>query len=275
MPTVRTDHLASELRSDLGKLADILQNEAVCADTNPLQQTIGSLRFYEDASGVVRSKYQLTRLVMRLGNLRRCFPPLVGNVSCTLSVRAESSIPVDPAPPHDPFDKLEINFILEGYIPSQTGRYMQSWHFDRHIHNEGDNTPEDTHPMYHFQFGGRMMQDHAARSQMPPETTFGRTVLLDGPRLAHPPMDLILAVDFVLSHFLGQFRKRLARSNREYLKMVSRSQARIWKPYSDVLGYLWSRQQVADTRWTASSLWPQFLPIVSNLVSSARPPNSL
>ena len=251
--------IRAELRSDLIKLADILVGEKVCDDIGPISDAAGSIEIYQERDRTVRLSYRLDRLVMRLGSQRKCFPSTLGDISCTLSVVAESSFVAKPTPPHDPFDKLEISFVLEGVIPNQRFKHMQSWHFDRHIQGKNDGVPENAHPIYHFQFGGRKMIGHAAETNLPPEQAFGHAALLEGPRLAHPPMDVILAVDFVLSNFRGTLRTDLADKNTEYIRMVARSQTKIWKPYKEALACLWTRDPIADPRWTPLSIWPQFL----------------
>ncbi len=259
MPTSSFSHLATELRADLDRLAEILQKNGICNDVSPIRQAMATIEATEEGN-TFRLCYDLTRLVMRLGNLDGCFPPSVKDISCTLSVHATTSFLTDPSPPHDPFDSLTINFVFEGVIPAQRHKHIQSWHFDRNPRpKEGENEPVDAHPIYHFHFGGRKMHDHANKLPMPSESAFGKVVLLDGPRWAHPPMDVVLSVDFVLSNFRGSLRTQLAKTNREYLRMVSRSQSRIWKPYSETLASLWTRSPVPDSRWTPASIWPQFL----------------
>lgn len=58
----------------------------------------------------------------------------------------------------------------------------------------------------------------------------GDTLLLDPPRLMHPPMDGILAIDFVLANYAGKIWKSL-RDDEQYKRLVVPQFEKIWKPY--------------------------------------------
>ncbi|EXS68134.1 hypothetical protein BF95_03395 [Sphingobium sp. Ant17] len=132
----------------------------------------------------------------------------------------------------DQFTKLEVN--LEKFAQGQNGASLQAaWHFDRHIidvKKEDRHNTDDIHPLYHFQFGGsRMTRIHQR---------LGDTLLLDPPRLMHPPMDGILAIDFVLANYAGQVWKAL-RGDEQYKRLVIPQFEKIWKPYFSGVAESW------------------------------------
>jgi hypothetical protein len=98
-----------------------------------------------------------------------------------------------------------------------------SWHFDRHP--EG-NAPEFHHPLYHVHFGGKEINQG--------QLQYGNVLIIESPRLLHPPMDLILGIDFVLSNFYSRhscigYTDLL--NEPLYCKLVEKARKRFWQPY--------------------------------------------
>ncbi len=114
----------------------------------------------------------------------------------------------------------QISFRLRGKKGKR--ELVSAWHFDRHAYPPANNSP--CHPTYHFQFGGRGLKDVADK--------IDGIIVLDTPRYFAPPMDPILAVDFLLSHFNGSMWHSLQNDVR-YIGIVRRAQERLWKPYFD------------------------------------------
>jgi hypothetical protein len=127
-------------------------------------------------------------------------------------------------------DRLEDgeleHLILNLMISSGDSNYC-AWHFDRHT-EEGNTV--DAHPLYHFQHGGHAMKTHSDH--------LGKTLILPAPRLAFPPMDAILAIDFVLSNFCGECWQSL-RDDPTYVRLLKSSQRSLWKPYLTRLASWW------------------------------------
>jgi hypothetical protein len=91
----------------------------------------------------------------------------------------------------------------------------------------------------------------------------GNVLLLDPPRLLHPPLDAILAVDFVLSNFMGAKWKQL-RADEHYETMITHAQELFWKPYvKSLFAAGWgSAKERKERKLFFKQLWP-------NLVVSA------
>ncbi|WP_157043691.1 hypothetical protein [Nitrobacter hamburgensis] len=133
----------------------------------------------------------------------------------------------------DQFAELEIN--VEKYANTANGVELKAaWHFDRHIIDKAKSTPhvtDDIHPLYHFQYGGSRMSQLGSQ--------LGATLLLDPPRLMHPPMDGLLAIDFVLANYAGMSWK-LLRQDPRYERLITPQFESIWKPYFDSIAGSWS-----------------------------------
>lgn len=115
----------------------------------------------------------------------------------------------------------EVNFRIRGKKGNR--ELVSAWHFDRHAHPPANNSP--CHPTYHFQFGGWGLKGVAEK--------IDGVIVLDTPRYFTPPMDPILAVDVLLSHFNGFKWHTIRNNDTRYIGIVRRAQARLWKPYFD------------------------------------------
>lgn len=136
--------------------------------------------------------------------------------------------------------------ILELAIRSGSGEHLCAWHFDRHI-GDGDAPPTEAHPLFHFQHGGHAMKPYA--------DFLGSSLLLPTPRLAFPPMDATLAIDFVLSNFSGTSWNGL-RDEAVYCRLLRDAQLRYWRPYVLRLAEWWGPQGTKPTE-KILALWPQ------------------
>src|SRR5690606_22254631 len=113
---------------------------------------------------------------------------------------------------------------------------------------EGDNDPNDCHPIYHLQFGGRKLEKKYL--------DFGNALILDTPRVVHYPMDVILGVDFVLSNFFSASWRKL-RQDGEYVNLVRDYQSYFWKPYAHSNASHWKPFAQHEISWDPVSILPQ------------------
>jgi hypothetical protein len=133
----------------------------------------------------------------------------------------------------DVLDDCFNSLVLNVSIRTENHENICSWHFDRHITGDGDDDmdePEEAHPRYHFQHGGHAMKGIAE--------DLGKVLLLPAPRLPFPPMDAVLAIDFLLSNFAGACWKEL-RNEPIYVRLLKDAQRRHWKPYLERLASWW------------------------------------
>jgi len=148
----------------------------------------------------------------------------------------------------DPFLTLEFEIMITG-IDSNNKRYYSCLHLDRH--SNGEQT-ELAHPRYHFQYGGRNVWSMIDTE----ETNFGASLFIEPPRIAHPPLDIILGIDFVLSNFYGSKRKRLL-ENPQYINLLEKAQCELWRPYVNALASRWNS---LHSNWESKDIWPQLIP---------------
>lgn len=134
-----------------------------------------------------------------------------------------------------------VQFIAHGKTATDLENYKMSWHLDKHIRNYGDKDGRGKgfiHPEYHFNMGGFVL----TKSN---DFDFGNVLLINAPRITHPPLDIILSIDFVLKNFYGIRVKNLTESN-PYKKIVSISKQRLWRPYFICIAHLWEGNRFHD-----------------------------
>jgi hypothetical protein len=133
----------------------------------------------------------------------------------------------------------ELNYVYRQSWDSEEvlnalidGRVMLRCHFD--LANPGQPGPK-----YHLQFGGNARGDELC--------WFPKTIKL--PRLAYPPMDLILACQLVAANFYWEEYNEF-RETREWINVLRRSQEYLLRDYYDgclkaleqdlLVGHLWN-----------------------------------
>lgn len=147
----------------------------------------------------------------------------------------------------DPFNHLEFNIYARGTTKGAKP-VMYSLHFDRHI-DEG-NESKEVHPMYHFQFGGRKIEDAE-------DIDRGDVLFLDAPRIMHHPMEFILGLDFLLSNFLPNDWKDISRRNQNYKNIMKEYQKHFVLPYFKSIVNHFDRQ--VTNVWDSKQLYPQLI----------------
>lgn len=124
----------------------------------------------------------------------------------------------------DPFIKLRnFNIILN----CEKKHYTSSWHLDRHEYVKGEPSPSNIHPIYHLTFGGYYMEN--LQSEFSDE--FGRSLILRTPRIMHPPMELILGIDFIFNQFIPRNELDLF-FDPTYCDVIKRLKNYFWLPFS-------------------------------------------
>lgn len=232
------ESIRQRMSSDLIELSQILNKHA--SDT-----VINAGVIKSAANGVTRGTkdswaYEVHGLQLRVEVPQNTIPagcvgPLIVDFSFELSGNYELDDGVE----------FVTKLILELVIRSDAGGHICAWHFDRHL-NEGEGVPTEAHPLFHFQHGGHAMKPHAS--------DLGRSLLLPAPRLPFPPMDVALAIDFVLSNFSGHSWSKL-RAEADYLRLLRGSQDRYWRPYIFRLSEWWGAHGTRPTD-KILALWP-------------------
>ncbi len=129
-------------------------------------------------------------------------------------------------PISDILDSFCLQFVVK-QRESEDIELKSSFRFERHIYKIDDSTPKFYHPLYHFQYGGDKITEDEDFDK-------GQVLFIDAPRVMHPPMDIVLAIDFVLGNFYSNERDGLTElfNNSDYLRIVEKAKVRFWKPYA-------------------------------------------
>ena len=150
----------------------------------------------------------------------------------------------------DPFEKLEFNIYAYGVNQNNKNgsELVYSLHFDRHVFEDGGNIPDEVHPMYHFQFGGRKLKEK--------KIDMGQALFFDAPRIMHHPMEFILGLDFVLSNFFPDVWKKLQIQG-EYINILKKYQEYFILPYYKSVVTHFDR--TINSPWNAKDIYPQLV----------------
>ena len=159
----------------------------------------------------------------------------------------------------DPLSDLTVNILVTGYTKRQRKK-INAIHLDSHPPRDDEerrlkpvpNLEEayktsgqrinHNHPRYHFQIGGKHVWGK-------PSHEFGSQLLLETPRIAHPPLDAILAIDFVLANYYAETWSKMLKFERRYRDLVETAQDIFWRPYLFAAASTWSPFSVASPRW--------------------------
>lgn len=250
----RAREFCEPLAEDLATLADLLEARGICADITPLTAAVGQMGNF----GQQTWSYEVSGLLFPLRQADNpSLPVRVVDLSCRLNLRVSGAVPEDPnSALGDPFSALSVDLIIRGKTMSGKPTAV-AWHFDRHIGNVS--AAAAAHPIYHWQCGGNQARQFARElgtDDLLP------VLLLDSPRIAHPPLDAVLAVDFVLSNFVPS-EWRPMHQLPQYRSVLMRSQRHFWRPYAAGLRRWFSKvipaKADADCAWASDDLWPHLL----------------
>lgn len=141
----------------------------------------------------------------------------------------------------DPLIDLSVNVVVTDFSGEFPDNIFCAWHMDSHPPEGVDEDEKDdegnrkhkpspfAHPRYHWQYGGKKIWD-AQDAKTDKEEFYGSHLLLESPRLAHPPLDAILAIDFILANYYST-TWRAARLDTEYIRVVKEAQKNYWYSY--------------------------------------------
>lgn len=129
----------------------------------------------------------------------------------------------------DDSKNFQINDLIVGYLfdiqitgyDQEAKEYHYAWHLDKNI---ASSEPKFTHPYYHFQGGGNKLEGKHT----------GEILLIDFPRIPHPPMDLFLGLHFIINNFVSSKnypKKTQLMNDSEYQDIMMYSQKLVWDTY--------------------------------------------
>ncbi|SMD42423.1 hypothetical protein SAMN00777080_0973 [Aquiflexum balticum DSM 16537] len=122
----------------------------------------------------------------------------------------------------DRVSRLGLNLIVEvKYFEDSNFKEVYSgFHFDR-----GDcGMSEFCHPIYHCTYGGKSLKPFGSE--------LGKLFSNAGPRIIHPPMELVLGVDFVIRNYYKKENHIKITEDPRYTALLKRAHINYWLPYS-------------------------------------------
>jgi hypothetical protein len=237
-------------QSELYRLAGVLDGRSLVRDPSPLADAALWCVKPEKINGQHYWGYSFESLMFKkldAESFRHSRPENSQILELELSVNLKGPCLNDNVP-DNPFSSLSGDIIVHGITADGSRSLTSAWHLDKHIRNDGDPEPPLAHPEYHFQHGGkkiRLLADYGAHQ------------ILESPRIAHPPLDAVLLVDFILSNYCGSEWDQL-RLNSTYKELVVSAQERYWAPYALATSVV-SKTITATSPWKAKEIWPQLL----------------
>jgi hypothetical protein len=246
---------AEELRS----LAEILQSFDLAADVGPLHaaasEALGAFRRTSASApdpGRWYWGYVIDGLQLQLDDQWKSIPKSSVFDSSTLTISVQEYVPETVEHVAAGYLNLriaDVNFSITGLCEHSDGvsTVQSAWHVDTHLHPEATTT---SHPRHHFQFGGRRLEelDEQIRAVWVPDT----------PRLLTLPMDGILGIDFVLSHYAGRGWNEVQQDAR-YLALRRDASLRYWRPVVEAISDFFAAERLQASDHFAVRLLPNLL----------------
>lgn len=219
--------LSSEVAYDLNSLADTLVKYSTVKDAKPLYDAASKLYALRSDE---QYQYECNNLVFSYdGQISGTIPLGVKYLEIILNIEF-GGIVVKDNKFGSPVSNLQFDLELHG-MDDNTDQYYCAWHLDKHIKQVDDGPNKYVHPDYHLTFGGNKMEGKG--------NIFGQCLIVPMPRLAHPPMDAILGIDFIIHNFLPIEQKSSLLLDPAYIQVVRNSHIRLWKPYYCAISSAW------------------------------------
>lgn len=125
--------------------------------------------------------------------------------------------------------EYDLDLQIKGVQKNATSQHFFEWHQDIQPKKQnGSKKYQFIHPFYHFHAGGSFLKQKGP----------GSLLQLSSPRIPHPPMDIVLAVNFILCNFYSTHETGLQKQMKilddpSYQELVERAARRVYKPYYD------------------------------------------
>jgi len=230
MPRQLPNSPLREMASQLVAFIQILKKCKILDDTRSIYAIRDKLNASRLRDGVLTWNYSISKMKLQLDVGSVVFPTDGTSLACNVDFAVNGV--VKEGSQRGDFDwqithtSMNLEFFATGGSTSS-----QFWHLDTHIDGPTATPPAEAHPMFHLHFGGsRMAERRSSKSGC-----WGEMLEMRGPRFAHPPMDLILAFDFILANNTGSKWRDCLCKEKEYNRAVCNSQYRFWRPYETAI----------------------------------------
>jgi hypothetical protein len=218
--------------TDLCNLALLLNKHGLCNNTSPLDSAGNNCINTATAD---TWQYKLEKLVFFIDEVGGRMAADSTDLTVSLSIDIVGSTNTT-STIINPLEKLQIDIELDGSRLNprsyQVENLYSSWHLDRHIFGKNDAKTKYSHPLYHFTFGGRKMEEKG-------HDAYGSALILPSPRLLYPPMDAAIGIDFIIQNYIHKDKVGTLLEQPEYIQIIRSSQQRIWHPFFCSLYSFW------------------------------------
>ena len=231
-----------DMSSDLIQLSEILNRKNnVCISTGGINRLASQLRSKNNF------EYKLKPMEFNFIDYPKNLPHKnINNLRLFFDINLSGEYKKIPEY-KDPLRSLEFNVSILGNIDSQ--KLFYSLHLDRHIH-DGKSPSNEIHPIYHFQFGGKKIDDE--------EIDRGGALFMDVPRIMHHPMDIFLGIDFILSNFFPKIWKKFKQDG-TYNNIMRKYQSYFVYPYfKTVVRHF---EESTSQPWNSKDIYPQLIEV--------------
>ncbi|PHS01160.1 hypothetical protein SAMN04487868_111130 [Marinobacter salarius] len=251
MARVKPSSFRTQRSADLRHLASLLERYGVCLDTGPIQSAADQCS-RNKPHGHDSWGYRIDRLIFRdLEKPKSSWPKSISDLSIEFNIEISGwCLPTDHC--EDPFETLAMDIIIRGRTLGGA-LVMCAWHLDRHIGKHVSKDASPAHPHYHFQHGGNRLNNEIKES--------GQALIIEAPRIAHPPLEATLGVDFILSNFKSKDWARISEDH-QYRNIVRQTQNHCWSSYVHAISTALPIQgnvQQSTNKLISRELWPQLL----------------
>lgn len=223
------DHTVQKIK----QLICILEQHGVIPSSSPLYELINSLARTNPQRGL---SYKLFRLeFLKVSDKQLIRNDKWDKSGLSVYLNLDISLIANGEFKFGDVESSVVEIVYEAYSEDNMGLAIGAWHLDYHKHDSGCGEPDFIHPSYHFHHGGRAIKDSIS--------DYGNLLIMDAPRLMHPPLDLFLAVDFLLTNFLEKRVWQNLRADSSYQEIVQDSQRNWWKEYFQQLSNYWEHYE--------------------------------
>lgn len=213
---------------NLTSFVDVLSENNIVKDPSPLYELIAGLRRSTPERGL---GYRLDRLEFNnVATNQFIRSDKWDGASFLVQLNLEIAINSHGVFKFGDVKTSVVEIVFEALSEETTNYSRGAWHLDYHAFEE---PTEFIHPSYHFHFGGRRIKESI--------DNYGDIIILDAPRVMHPPLDLFLAVDFLVTNFLEQRAWQALRADTRYKSMIKDAQNNWWKDYFQQIAEYWGQ----------------------------------
>ena len=223
---------------NLCTLATMLADAGLCNDVGPLTHA-GNL--CSKNATATDYTYKFNYLEFNISTQPGAVPALCDQLKLRFSIditgviEADNSLIID-----NPLKSLNFDLELIGLsydIELTEISLHSSWHLDKHIRGKKDGVTKYSHPEYHLAFGGSKMEAN--------DGIYGASLIMPAPRLAYPPMDAALGINFILQNYFHKDKIEKVISDPIYKKIMYNSQDRLMRPYFQSIYSNWFNEGVS------------------------------